>query len=102
MTDVNLTATWIFFASASSCIILANYLSYRILRQVNSDFPEDKRIEPLSFSLDKDLRVARVGRRVYRTVIAHVGLRLLFAMAIASVLACAWELGFLRFFHVMR
>jgi hypothetical protein len=102
MTDVNLIATLIFFASALSCIILANYLSYRILRQVNAELPENKRMEPLSFSLDKNLKIPRVGRRLYRAVIAHVGFRFLLAMAVASALACAWELGFLRSFHLPR
>jgi hypothetical protein len=102
MADVNLIATLIFFASALSCIVLANYLSYRILRQVNSELPESKRMDPFGFSLDKDPKIARVGRRLYRSVIAHVGFGFLFAMAIASALACAWELGFFRFFHAMR
>lgn len=70
MTNVNPVATLIFFVSASSCIIVANYLSYRMLRQVNSDLPEAK--------------------------VPQVKSRFLLLMAIGSTLACAWELGFLR------
>lgn len=71
MTNVNPVATLIFFVSAVSCIILANYLSYRMLQRVDSDLPEP--------------RIPRVKGRF------------LLLMTIASVLACAWELGFLRF-----
>lgn len=71
MTNVNPVATLIFFVSALSCIVLANYLSYRMLRRVNSDVPERR--------------------------IPSVKGRFLLLMAIASMLACAWELGFLRF-----
>lgn len=71
MSNVNPVATVIFFVSALSCIVLSNYLSFRMLRRVNSDLPEP--------------RIPRVKGR------------LLLLMAIASGLACAWELGFLRF-----
>lgn len=71
MTNVNPVATLIFFLSASSCIILANYLSYRMLRKVNSELSEPK--------------------------IPQVKSRFLLLMTVGSMLACAWELGFLRF-----
>lgn len=74
MTNVNPVATLILFVSASSCIILANYLSYRMLRKVNSELPESPEIN-----------------------IPPVKSRFLLLMAIGSMLACAWELGFLRF-----
>ena len=70
MTNVNPVATLIFFASASSCIALASYLSYRMFQRVDSDLPEP--------------RIPRVKGRF------------LLLMAVASTLVCAWELGFLR------
>jgi len=101
MTDVNL-GTLIFFVSALSCIILANYSYYRILRQVNSSLPGNNLTGPFWFSLGKELKkdlkkdpkIARRGRRIYLAGIRHVGWRGLLYMAIASALACAWELGF--------
>ncbi|HKF52488.1 MAG TPA: hypothetical protein VKB26_09265 [Candidatus Acidoferrales bacterium] len=101
MTDVNL-GTLIFFVSALSCIILANYLSYRILQQVNSGLPGNKKTGPFWILLDKELekdakkdpRIARRGRRIYLAGIRHVGWRGLLYLTIASALACAWELGF--------
>lgn len=73
MNNVNPVATLILYVSASSCIILANYLSYRMLREVNSEFSEP------------EINVPQVKKRF------------LLLMTIGSVLACAWELGFLRF-----
>lgn len=99
MTDVNPIATLIFFISVLSCIILANYLSYRMLRNVSSELPENKRAGHSWFYFDKDFTIARRGRRSYRWTIPQVKSRFLFAMAIASALACAWELGFFHFFH---
>jgi len=97
MTDVNL-GTLIFFVSALSCIIIANYLYYGILRQVNSGLPGNKTTGPLWFSFGEgtknDPKIARRGRRIYLAGIRHVGWRGLLYMAIASALACAWELGF--------
>lgn len=100
MTDVNLAATLIFFVSALSCIILANYLSYRMLREANSALPQDKTARTLWFDRDKDPKLSRRGRRLYRLGILRVGFRSLLIMAIASTLACAWELGFFHFSHM--
>lgn len=106
MTDVNLIATLIFFVSALSCIILANYLSYRMLREANSALPDNKttrtswldREKHRDKQRDRDLKLTRRNRRLYRLGILRVGFRSLLIMAIASTLACAWELGFLHFF----
>lgn len=97
MTDVNPIATLIFFVPAFSCIILANYLSYTILRNVNAGLPEHQKTGHSWVSLDWDLRIVRVSRRFYRSGISQVRSPFLFMMALASALACAWELGF---FHI--
>jgi hypothetical protein len=98
MADVNPIATLIFFVSALSCIILANYLSYTILRKVNSELPHNQKTAHPWFSWDWDPRIIRVSRRFYRSGISQVRSRFLFMMAVASALACAWELGFFDFF----
>jgi hypothetical protein len=99
MTDVNPIATLIFFVPALSCIILANYLSYTILRKVNAELPQNQKTAHSWVSLDWDPRIARVSRRFYRSGIPQVRSRFLFMMAVASALACAWELGFFHFFQ---
>jgi hypothetical protein len=99
MTDVNPIITLIFFVSGLSCMILANYLSYTILRNVNAELPEHQKAGHSSVSLDWDLRIARVNRRLYRLGIFQVRGRFLFMMAVASALACAWELGFFDSLH---
>ena len=98
MADVSPIATLIFFVSALTCIVLANSLSYMMLRKVNSELPESLRTGHFWFSLDKHPKLTRRGRRFYLAGIHRVRSRFLFAMAIASALACAWELGFLHFF----
>lgn len=99
MTDVNPIATLIFFVSALSCIILANYLSYTILRNVNSELPHNQKTAHSWPFLEWDARIIRVSRRFYRSGISQVRSPFLFMMAVASALACAWELGFFHFFH---
>lgn len=97
MTDVNPMATLILIVSALSCVILANYLSYAILRNVNAELRQHQKTGHSWVSLDWDLRIARVNRRFYRSGISQVRGRFLLMMAVASALACAWELGF---FHI--
>ena len=97
MSDVSPIATLLFFVSALSCISLANYLSYTILRQANAELPQGRKSAHSRVSLDWDLRIARVNRRFYRSGISQVRSPFLFAMAVASALACAWEMGF---FHI--
>jgi hypothetical protein len=99
MTDVNPMATLILIISALSCVTLANYLSYTILRNVNAELRAHQKAGRSWVSLDWDLTIARVSRRFYRSGISQVRSRFLLMMAVVSALACAWELGFFHFFH---
>ncbi len=97
MSDVSLIATLIFFASAVSCIALAGFLSHVMLRRVSVELPGSLRRDYFQSSLERSAKVARRNHRIYVTATRRVHLRFLIAMSIASTLACAWELGFLRF-----
>jgi hypothetical protein len=109
MTNVNWAATLILFISALSCIFLANYSSYKMLRKVNSDLPAsvrstrswfdsnaDSADDPAARS-NKNPKSARRARRFLRAGIPRVKSRALLLMAIGSALACAWQLGFFDF-----
>ena len=99
VTNLNPIAASIFFVSALSCIILANSLSYRMLAKIKSEFPESESIDYFRSDFDAGVKVARERRRRHWGI-RRVGFRFLFAMAVASTLACAWELGFFRFFSI--
>jgi hypothetical protein len=109
MSNVNWAATLILFISALSCIFLANYWSYKMLRKVNSELPANVRSGGFWFEFDSDPnknggnvansdpKSARRARRFRRAGIPPVKSRVLLLMAVASSLACAWQLGFFDF-----
>ncbi len=97
MSDVSLIAALIFFVFAVSCIVLAGFLSHVMLRRVNVELPGSLRRGYFRSSFERNAKVARRNRRIYVAATRRVHLRFLIAMSIASTLACAWELGFLRF-----
>lgn len=97
MSDVSLIATLLFFASAVSCIVLAAFLSHVMLRRVSVDLPGTVRRDYFRSSLKINAKAARRNRRIYAAATRRVHPRFLILISIASTLACAWELGFLRF-----
>jgi hypothetical protein len=107
MTNVNLAATLILFISALSCIFLANYSSYKMLRKVNSELPASVRDKRSRFDSNADSdddsrstkgpKSTRRARRLLRAGIPRVKSRILLLMAVVSSLACAWQLGFFDF-----
>lgn len=103
MNNVNLAATLILFLSALSCIFVANYSSYKMLRRVNSELPESVRAGGFWFDFTRnsgdanEAKSAPRTRRFRRAGVSRVKSRALLLMAIASSLACAWQLGFFDF-----
>jgi len=87
-----------FFIVGLSCTLAANALSYIMLAKVNSKLPEDGKISYVGFYLEKNLRITREYCHLYPSGLLHIWIRVLFGIAIASILACAWQLGFFSFF----
>lgn len=100
--NAGLVAAAFLFLCATSFMILSNFLFYVMIGQINVKLPEEQRIGYFWFDFGKNARVFREYRRLYPSGYLHVFAAFFFAVAIALLLAFAWEFGFFDFGNLQR
>jgi len=78
----------------SLCGLLSTLLSAKMVNQVNKKLPMDLQFSPLGWHPVKTLRLHREYQKLYPGGQLVLQVRLLIASAFASLLLCAWALGF--------
>jgi len=88
------------FAAAQACIVMAGYLQWVILAEVNRKLPDGERISYFLAYAGKYARIRAEYRRLYPAGHLPTLSRLAFAGGALFMLAAAWALGFFRAFGV--
>lgn len=90
----NLWIALILFLAAQSFLLLANFLLFAMMGEINGRVPEEQRFSYLGFYPTKYLAIFRVHRQLYPSSRLPLYCKASGAMAIGLMLGFAWQFGF--------